>query len=1061
MERLQQKENSFYTLPLHRCLSFFISNYVYFNILHSIKQGNTGALIRRCLQELFQISTESEYDEFIIQCLLPVLKSIGFFLEAYSGKWINHGESIDALLKLYGSKCLSIARYDLSLCSLLLSSYSAPNEKLISFIFDSLSQNDEWLSTYLEILANKDISSAKIDEYLETEGINRKKVSSILEQSLFFLAGLCSNDCLAFPFILKSLKGKYAKCEYHKQIAEQMENLKHHAMKKEIVHGYFKCKSPWVTFPMLSEKIPKYCKEFLQKKENLAEIFTISKEKSSTTESYNLKQEYYSMYDPYYYSLQGNIEAADEKAENIFKKIEKPSVLNPLFGNAWKNDNNLDIGQSISQVLGTSGLGKLLLTIIENGIKDQVSDNTKIYSLKLLKCIKKYLPKETEGKIQAVVPKLIQVLVDRMKHFEKVFNDYQLEYSSHQAEENKQISTEKAQEMKLKREKIMEEFKRKSASFAERHVEALVRVHSDNIQEQSITCAVCNDVLTESKFVNQPYGKLISLSFTSVLLNYFKQNTPEEAWQFFDKPHQIQTAGLIIQSCGHYMHHQCLLGLLKQKETDTEQEEAKLLGRFGVDTHASLKDACPLCKTQFDYIVPVYNLTGKINIKAKITKKKKKPWTLFKGLIEVILKKLKEKAKDKEDAYFQLIQIFSKIACYWVRLNQIKEELQANKHLILSVFYVMRAIILFNLDQANLDLLMGSSKRKTIKHIMLCSKRPMVEHDYLIKLTRWLVLTKLKAETDGMDKIILFTLFFHVWQSIMKLFYQNELKGKDKSQVIGQINEKTMTEFIEKNKNEIKKLSFPWLINANCIKDMLCSEENNNELIGILGKSQEDHEKFDIFVSSIGHKTDFLEEILKGNNKSSFSPDISFDLSNIIDIIKRNIIEQKVEQMPIQLQILNPIQRFHFVHLEENYMDLQKIHYKRKCKKCGKQVKNNALCLLCGEILCVRSFCCMYESKGELSWHSGNCSTGDGIFLYFARNVIIIIHGALAIEYKSPYTNQYGESVNVSKEISFEPIMLNHTLLNELKQIYMNGKILNTIRMQQQEGKYPLTNYNV
>eukprot|EP00826_Nyctotherus_ovalis_P007463 TRINITY_DN11873_c0_g1_i1.p1 TRINITY_DN11873_c0_g1~~TRINITY_DN11873_c0_g1_i1.p1 ORF type:complete len:153 (-),score=21.24 TRINITY_DN11873_c0_g1_i1:30-488(-) len=144
----------------------------------------------------------------------------------------------------------------------------------------------------------------------------------------------------------------------------------------------------------------------------------------------------------------------------------------------------------------------------------------------------------------------------------------------------------------------------------------------------------------------------------------------------------------------------------------------------------------------------------------------------------------------------------------------------------------------------------------------------------------------------------------------------------------------------------------------------------------------------------------------------------------------------------MQVVVISTKQEFCFTELEEDYMDLQMMHYKRECKNCGRRVIWSALCLLCGEIVCYNNKCC----EDEIIHHSKICSEGTGVFLYFSENKIILVSGNISATTSSPYKNRYGANIVLgSVKLMFEPIRLNEGALKELRENYLKDRIFHLI----------------
>lgn len=73
----------------------------------------------------------------------------------------------------------------------------------------------------------------------------------------------------------------------------------------------------------------------------------------------------------------------------------------------------------------------------------------------------------------------------------------------------------------------------------------------------------------------------------------------------------------------------------------------------------------------------------------------------------------------------------------------------------------------------------------------------------------------------------------------------------------------------------------------------------------------------------------------------------------MIDDYVKQVGTAKLIPMPENLHLLTPYYSFNFIELPGDYQKLVKEYYNRKCNYCKIQVQKNAICLLCGEVLCL------------------------------------------------------------------------------------------------------------
>jgi len=81
------------------------------------------------------------------------------------------------------------------------------------------------------------------------------------------------------------------------------------------------------------------------------------------------------------------------------------------------------------------------------------------------------------------------------------------------------------------------------------------------------------------------------------------------------------------------------------------------------------------------------------------------------------------------------------------------------------------------------------------------------------------------------------------------------------------------------------------------------------------------------------------------------------------------------------------------------------------CKTCNSIPAEAALCLLCGQILCLNSFCCLDKQTkiSELVYHSNTCGLGNAVFICVMSSAILVILGKEACIWGSIYLDAFGE----------------------------------------------------
>eukprot|EP00058_Branchiostoma_floridae_P006509 XP_002591997.1 hypothetical protein BRAFLDRAFT_280642 [Branchiostoma floridae] len=92
-----------------------------------------------------------------------------------------------------------------------------------------------------------------------------------------------------------------------------------------------------------------------------------------------------------------------------------------------------------------------------------------------------------------------------------------------------------------------------------------------------------------------------------------------------------------------------------------------------------------------------------------------------------------------------------------------------------------------------------------------------------------------------------------------------------------------------------------------------------------------------------------------------------------------------------------------------SYDSIFQYHRQRQCTMCCSVPKEPALCMVCGELLCMKGGCCRQQSVMECVQHSISCGAGTGVFLVVNSSTIIVVRGPRACLWGSLYLDSHGE----------------------------------------------------
>lgn len=118
---------------------------------------------------------------------------------------------------------------------------------------------------------------------------------------------------------------------------------------------------------------------------------------------------------------------------------------------------------------------------------------------------------------------------------------------------------------------------------------------------------------------------------------------------------------------------------------------------------------------------------------------------------------------------------------------------------------------------------------------------------------------------------------------------------------------------------------------------------------------------------------------------------------------------------------------------------------RRRCTRCREVPPDPAICLLCGELVCYQSFCCMDETqtKGECNRHLEVCGGNVGIFFKIKTNLVFLLYhdnGTFAL---GPYLDSHGE-VDIGLQRG-RPQRLHQSRYDDLRKQWLSGGIASIV----------------
>ncbi|KAK0395603.1 hypothetical protein QR680_001353 [Steinernema hermaphroditum] len=95
--------------------------------------------------------------------------------------------------------------------------------------------------------------------------------------------------------------------------------------------------------------------------------------------------------------------------------------------------------------------------------------------------------------------------------------------------------------------------------------------------------------------------------------------------------------------------------------------------------------------------------------------------------------------------------------------------------------------------------------------------------------------------------------------------------------------------------------------------------------------------------------------------------------------------------------------------LPKTYDEIFKLYHNQECPKCDRISRNPMVCLVCGQLVCIENMRHQETNSSEMLKHSGECGSGNTIFLSVLSSLIIVVQNFQFNVWGSPYLDVHGE----------------------------------------------------
>eukprot|EP00127_Corallochytrium_limacisporum_P003918 Clim_evm3s155 gene=Clim_evmTU3s155 len=112
----------------------------------------------------------------------------------------------------------------------------------------------------------------------------------------------------------------------------------------------------------------------------------------------------------------------------------------------------------------------------------------------------------------------------------------------------------------------------------------------------------------------------------------------------------------------------------------------------------------------------------------------------------------------------------------------------------------------------------------------------------------------------------------------------------------------------------------------------------------------------------------------------------------------------------VDLQRLEHLNPPSLIPLPNDYNDLLRLSCMDPCPTCNTVPDDPAICLLCGNLLCMGAECCRVSSNGECTRHALECGSTSCIYILPKACNLLIFYGNRVYGSAPPYLDEHGET---------------------------------------------------
>ncbi len=1051
---------------LHRCLSSFLVNFLVLNYWldnQSGKGSNIRGLIRRLVPG-------KEEEGFARVWLPELLRAVGHFARAQAGER-------DDLREACGTSTAKAA-IDFGLAAVLILCLR-PEEGLLQWLLKAMHPAARDVAAWVDALGKRPITDGLWTEAAKAGGRSAERLQLVIEASFYTLCCWTSNDIMYCHMLTFTRKGLPIRSEVADRTAPVAAEYFQYVTARFIVLIYMmKSGKDGLSNDAIQSSCPESLRDVGTIEKCLAFLTSPYMDTKEHVMKFQLLDSSLRLFDPFLFFLLPSGQPSPFVLSAL-KRIQCPEQFDYFFG---------EFSQELAESKPTDKSGTLFVPFCE--LLRQTFEAAHVPDLALhfignsvgsvhvgpwmLGCIFKLAlgclkycknPARVCALKRAMAENVGRIILEQGQDegllfaYEKLLSEKladKVALESMAMEEMVLLKRKASQDRKSRakelQQKIREEFEARVVAFKNKNKMILSMTKSADPTQDSLICAYCRETVGCESYNTDPFGKVTYIQKSTIYghhLNQILRDVLGKAWTEEQKFKNVvgRSQGAVLTSCGHYLHVKCMSQILRDPPDNVV---CKIDSSYNQGTFL-----CPICQSCGNALVPPPDVVRKGNEEA------------VKEVTMHVLPRMRELLYPHEDpkAPEPTFLLLAKCLSYqlnMVDLNNVEDFIQKQDNLRALVFAVgIEARKNYYDEMIAYMAALLHSLRFLVRSRYRLFKADLTFVSCLLMLSASMMRTpecEPLVYDELRDKLIQIVKMAIIQISLRKL-YTKVRPTAEAAELEKALRSPPVTETLQ-NVESLETQLVPFLKKLLCLKATLWPTPGRDSQADLqkAGWLLDDKNALEFYAQTLDLRQDIRRLFVGEKSTTKKLAYICLPLVTQVWAIKAwksllNHMQKEEEESGTPSTIPKALigydaccRQFQFQSLPASFDDLQRMTAKRSCKNCGKTVSDGAICLLCGELLCVAQPCCVRKYKGELTSHSKACPGGYGMYLRLINNKVVLVDGGHACNFPSPYVNKYGESVDVQKHRDQGPLLLEVRIVEDLKSMYLMHRVNQSVR---------------